>query len=159
MSTPELEGGIMAGCTILLLVFTMAMEVILWASQWFVGGEKINPELWLPPIRAYMDYMTSLTTTKACTRWLLKKLQENIELARMKIKPNKYRSISLIKGRLSNHSFYWGRTHSQWSWRNQLKVWDAGMMRPSWRHNEWNRLSRTPVVALRELTRLCFPAD
>ena len=28
-----------------------------------------------------MDNLTTLTTTKACTVWLLRKLQENIELA------------------------------------------------------------------------------
>ncbi|XP_029942924.1 NLR family CARD domain-containing protein 3-like, partial [Salarias fasciatus] len=46
--------------------------------------------------------------TKACTAWLLGKLQNNIELARMKIKPRKSRSISIIKGKLSDHRFHIG---------------------------------------------------
>lgn len=36
------------------------------------------------------------------------KLQENIEMAWMKIKPSKSRSISIIKGKLSDQCFYIG---------------------------------------------------
>ena len=53
-----------------------------------------------------MDDMTILTTTKACARRMLNKLQENIQWARMEIKPSKSRSISIIKGKLSEHRFY-----------------------------------------------------
>ncbi len=74
----RVEIGIMAGCTISPLAFTMAMEVIIRASRWVVGGQKLKSGLRLPPIRAYMDDMTILTTTKACARRLLNKLQENI---------------------------------------------------------------------------------
>ncbi|GAA6095652.1 uncharacterized protein LOC124385259 [Tachysurus ichikawai] len=56
-----------------------------------------------------MDDLTILTTTKVCTVRLLRKLQENIERARMKIKPSKSRSISIIKGKLSDHRFHVGR--------------------------------------------------
>ncbi len=104
----RVEIGIMAGCTISPLAFTMAMEVIIRASRWVVGGQKLKSGLRLPPIRAYMDDMTILTTTKACTRRLLNKLQENIQWARMEIKPSKSRSISIVKGKLSEHRFYVG---------------------------------------------------
>lgn len=72
----RLERGIMAGCTISPLVFTMAMEVIICASRWVVGGLKLKAGLapTPPPIRAYMDDMTILTTTKACANQLLNKL-------------------------------------------------------------------------------------
>ncbi len=95
----------MAGCTISPLAFTMAMEVIIRASRWVVGGERTKNGIRLPPIRAYMDDMTILTTTAACTRRLLGKLQKNIKWARMKIKPNKSRSISIVKGQLKNVKF------------------------------------------------------
>ncbi|KAK0136753.1 Retrovirus-related Pol polyprotein from type-2 retrotransposable element R2DM [Merluccius polli] len=104
----HLEVGIMAGCTISPLAFTMAMEVIIRASRWVVGGEQIRPGLRLPPIRAYMDDMTTLTSTIPCTRRLLRKLQENIEWARMKFKPSKSRSLSVVKGKLSDQRFYIG---------------------------------------------------
>lgn len=77
----RLEIGIVVGCASTLLAFTIAMEVKIQASRWVVGGDQLKPGLWLPPIRAYMDNMTNITTTKACTRQVLRKLQENIELA------------------------------------------------------------------------------
>ncbi|KAJ8016900.1 hypothetical protein DPEC_G00012150 [Dallia pectoralis] len=105
----RVEIGIMAGCTISPLAFTMAMEVIIRASRWVVGGQKLKAGLRLPPIRAYMDDMTILTTTKVCARRLLNKLQENIQWARMEIKPSKSRSISFVKGKLSEQRFYVGK--------------------------------------------------
>ena len=101
----HLEVGIMAGCTISPLAFTMAMEVIIRASRWVVGGERLKSGLRLPPIRAYMDDMTTITTTIACTKRLLEKLQGNIKWARMEIKPSKSRSISIVKGKLTNERF------------------------------------------------------
>ncbi len=102
----HLEIGIMAGCTISPLAFTMAMELIIRASWWVVGGERLKSGLWLPPIRAYMDDMTTITTTNACTKRLLYKLQGNIRWARMEIEPSKSRSISIIKGQIVNERFY-----------------------------------------------------
>ncbi|XP_016090515.1 polycystic kidney disease protein 1-like 2 [Sinocyclocheilus grahami] len=52
-----------------------------------------------------MDDVTTITMTKACTKRLLDKLQENIRWAQMEIKPGKSRSISIIKGRLTNDRF------------------------------------------------------
>ncbi|KAK0147628.1 LINE-1 retrotransposable element ORF2 protein [Merluccius polli] len=40
-SWQPLEVGIMAGCTISPLAFTMAMEIIIRASKWVVGGERL----------------------------------------------------------------------------------------------------------------------
>ena len=98
----------MAGCTISPLAFTMAMEVIIRVSKWVVGGQRLNTSLCLPPLRAYMDDITTLTTTAPCTRRLLGKLEENISWARMKIKPSKSRSISIVKGVLSDLRFFIG---------------------------------------------------
>lgn len=72
----SLEIGIMAGCTISPLAFTMAMEhVVIRGSKWVVGGERLQSRQRLSSIRAYMDNMTTLTTTFACTKRLLEKLQ------------------------------------------------------------------------------------
>lgn len=103
-----LEVGIMAGCTISPLAFTMAMEIIIRASKWVVGGQRVDSGQRLPPLRAYMDDITTLTTTVPCTRRLLGKLEENISWARMKIKPSKSRSISIVKGVLSDLKFFIG---------------------------------------------------
>jgi len=84
LGNTSLDVGIMAGCTICPLAFTMAMEVIIRASRWVVGGERLDSGMRLLPIRAYMDDMTTMTTTVACTNRLLGRLTDNIEWARIK---------------------------------------------------------------------------
>jgi len=59
----------------------------------------------LPPIRANMGDMTTMTTTVACTNRLLGKLTDNIEWARMQFKPSKSRSISIVKGNVDKTFF------------------------------------------------------
>ncbi len=49
------------------------MELIIQASKWVVGGERLQSGQRLPLIRAYMDDMTTLTSTIACTKRLLVK--------------------------------------------------------------------------------------
>ena len=122
-SLATLGVGIMAGCTISPLAFTMAMEVIIRASRWVVGGEQLTPGLRLPPIRAYMDDMTTLTSTIPCTRRLLRKLQENIEWARMKCKQSKSRSLSVVKGKLSDQRFYIGEEPIPTVAEKPIKQW------------------------------------
>ena len=89
----------------LTLAFTMAMEVIIRASRWVMGGEQTKNGIRLPTIGAYMHDMTNLTTTLVCTRRMLGKLQENIKWDRMKIKHSKSQSISIAKGKLKNVKF------------------------------------------------------
>ena len=45
----------MAVCMISPLAFTMAMEIIIRASKWVVGGERRQDGMRFTPIRAYMD--------------------------------------------------------------------------------------------------------
>jgi len=59
----RLEIGIMAGCTISTLSFKMAMEIIIRAFKWVVGGERYQDDMRLTPIRADMDDMMLVTTT------------------------------------------------------------------------------------------------
>jgi len=96
----------MARCTISPLDFTMAMKVLIRASRWVVGGERLASGMLLPPIRAYIDDMTTMTTTVACTIRLLGKLTDNIEWARMQFKPSKSRSISIVKAKVVDTTFF-----------------------------------------------------
>ena len=95
----------MAGCTVRLLAFTMAMEVIIRASLWaglavtmameviirasqWAGGERLQDGTRSPPIQTYMGDTTTLTTTAPCTNRLLAKLNDDLKWARMKVKLN-----------------------------------------------------------------------
>lgn len=57
-------------------------------------------------ICAYMDDMTTLTSTIPSTKHLLQKLHNNIKWAQMKLKPSKFTSISIIRGKLVAQRFY-----------------------------------------------------
>ena len=70
----RLEIGIMAGCMISPLAITTAMEIIIRASKWVVGGERRQDGMRLTPIRAYMDDMTFVTTTVPCMKRILERL-------------------------------------------------------------------------------------
>lgn len=78
-SGQPLEVGIMAGCTISLLAFTMTIEL---NQSLGMGCRKRTATVW--SIQAYMDNITTLTTTVLCTKRLLDKLHQNITWARMK---------------------------------------------------------------------------
>ncbi len=62
--------------------------------------------IFFPPIRAYMDDVTTLTSTIACTKRLLVNLYANITWAHMKLKPSKSRSISIVRGKLVDQRFH-----------------------------------------------------
>ena len=66
---------------------------------WVVGEESLQGGLRLPPIRAFMD-VTTMTSTAPCTRKLLDKLNSHLQWARMKIKPSKSRSFTIVKGKV-----------------------------------------------------------
>ena len=101
----QLEVGIIAGCRISPLAFTVAMEVVIRASKWVVGRERLQGGLRLPPIRVLMDGITTMTSTAPCTGRLLDKLNSNLQWVRMKLKPSTSWSLSIVKGKLVDRRF------------------------------------------------------
>lgn len=61
-------------------------------------GHWINRHQLLPPLQSYMDDITCLLQTAPCMSRLLRRLNELISWARMKLKPGKSRSLSLRNG-------------------------------------------------------------
>ena len=86
---------------------------------------------------------------------MLKKLQENIEWAWMKIKQSKSRSISVVKGKLSEQHFYIREEPIPTVSEKPVKSLDAGMMPTSETGIKWTRLGRTQSAALRASTSPC----
>ena len=73
-------------------------EVILIGGRQVVRGVRSQSGQQLPALRSYMDDVTSLLQTAACTARLLKRFEELLGWARMRIKPTKSRSLSIRKG-------------------------------------------------------------
>ena len=102
----QLEVGIAMGCSISPILFVAAFEVILIGARKMVGGVKLPSGKRLPPVRGYMDDVTTILQTAACTRRLLKRIDELVGWARMKIKPPKSRSLSIRKGLRSDNIIF-----------------------------------------------------
>ena len=100
-----LEIGIMMGCVISPLLFVMAMELILRGAKDICKGEITKEQLVLPPSRAYMDDITILVQSKIGADNLLRRYFSLFTWARMRVKPQKSRSLSLIKGSVRKVKF------------------------------------------------------
>nr|XP_023649650.1 uncharacterized protein LOC111834513 [Paramormyrops kingsleyae]XP_023649659.1 uncharacterized protein LOC111834513 [Paramormyrops kingsleyae] len=94
----QLEKEIAMGCSISSILFTSAFQIILIGGRQMVGGAKPQTGQRLLPIWSYMDDVTTLLQTAACTARLLKRLEESLAWVRMKIKPTKSCSLSIQKG-------------------------------------------------------------
>ncbi|KAL7836380.1 hypothetical protein AOLI_G00276640 [Acnodon oligacanthus] len=79
-------------------LFVAAFEVILIGARQVARGLKTLGGGRLPALRGFMDDITAILQTAPCTARLLKQLDEQIQWARMKIKPSKSRSLSIRKG-------------------------------------------------------------
>ena len=91
-----LEIGIMMGCVISPLLFVLAMELILRGAANTSKGVMKNEHLTLPPSRAFMDDITILVPSQISADGLLQRYYDLFTWARMKAKPKKSRSLSLV---------------------------------------------------------------
>ena len=73
------------GCSISPILFVAAFKIILIGARKMVGGVKLPSGQRLPPVRGYMNDITTILQTEACTTRLLKRIDELVGWARMKI--------------------------------------------------------------------------
>ena len=96
----NLEVGIAMGCTISPILFVMAMEIILKASERYAGPADLGDGCEMHPLKAFMDDTTILCSSEEDTRRMLNRLDELMTWCRMSFKPKKSRSLSLRKGKV-----------------------------------------------------------
>ena len=83
----RLEKGIVAGCTISVILFTAAMNLLVKTAEKECRGPKTKSGIRQPPIRAIMDDLTTTVPSIVGTRWILRGLEDGITWARMVFKP------------------------------------------------------------------------
>ena len=93
-----LDIGIMMGCVISPLLFILAMELILRGAANTSKGVMKNEHLTLPPFRALMHDITILVPSQIAADGLLQRYYDLFTWARMKVKPKKSQSLSLVGG-------------------------------------------------------------
>ncbi|XP_075304756.1 retrovirus-related Pol polyprotein from type-1 retrotransposable element R2 [Odontesthes bonariensis] len=97
----RLEKGIITGCTISVVLFSLAMNMLVKSAEVECRGPLTNSGMRQPPIRAFMDDLTVTTTSVPGCRWILQGLEHLIRWARMNFKPAKSRSLVVKKGKVS----------------------------------------------------------
>ena len=102
----NLEIGIITGCTLSMILFAGAMNLILKSVEKRSRGQTMKTGILQPPSRAFVDDMTLITKSAIEARWTLEELNELILWARMRFKPSKSRSMVLKKGKLDERMKY-----------------------------------------------------
>ena len=96
----RLEKGVVTGCTISIILFVMAINLIIKIAETEGRGPLSRSGIRQPSIRAFMDDMTVMTTRGMSAHWIIRKLDETIEWAGMK--PRKSRSMVIVKGKVES---------------------------------------------------------
>ena len=95
----------MTGCTVSVILFAAAMNLIVKSVERVNRGPQLRSGVRQPPMRIFIDDMTITTKTAIEGRWTLENLEEGLKWARMKVKPEKSRSLVLKKGKLTPFKF------------------------------------------------------
>lgn len=96
----QLEKGIVTGCTVSVILFIAAMNLIMKAGDRETRGPKTKSDIKLPPNRGFMDDLTITTESHIQARWILNPLEDVVTWARMSFKPRKSRILILRKGKV-----------------------------------------------------------
>ena len=99
----RLEVGIAMGCSVSPIIFILAMQLLLKATECKADMVELGGGCQMPPVKAFMDDTTILSSKESSTRKLLSLMDELITWCRMKFKPPKSRSLSLRKGKLDQN--------------------------------------------------------
>lgn len=98
----RLEVGIVTGCTISVILFSAAMNLLVKSAEKLRRGAVLASGIQQIPIRAFMDDLTITAKSVPEGRWILEDLVELTDWARMDFKPEKSRSLVLRKGRIQD---------------------------------------------------------
>ena len=94
------ERGIFAGCTISVVLFVAAFNVILeYVDAGGVARYKMGSGEEIELLRGFMDDVSILTSSVESANVALKRTEKAVSWARMKLKPAKSRSLVVKKGR------------------------------------------------------------
>jgi len=83
----KLEKGIITGCTISVVIFALAINMLVKSAEVQCRGPLTKSGIQQPPITAFMDDVTVTTTSVPGSRQILKGLEEMITWVRMSFKP------------------------------------------------------------------------
>ena len=100
----RVEKGIITGCTLSVVLFAMAMTMLVMSAKSETKGPYTVSGQQQVNARLFMDDITTTTETVVQTRHLLRELGSKLEWGKLKVKPEKCRSLIISKGKLSRRT-------------------------------------------------------
>ncbi|XP_052402932.1 uncharacterized protein LOC127949523 [Carassius gibelio] len=95
--------GIISGCTISVVLFSLAMNMLIKSAEPECKRPKKESALRQSPITEFMDDLTVTTESVPDCWWIVKGLEKLMEWARMHFKPAKSRSMVLRRGKVDDN--------------------------------------------------------
>ena len=152
-----LEIGIMMDCVISPLLFVLAMELILRGAANTSKGVRINENLTLPPSRAFMDDITILVPSKIAADVLIQRYYDFSTWARMKAKPKKSRSLSLVGGSVREIDFKIGGDTTPTVREKPVKSLRRLYSIPLTDHHRGPEVQKIALMELKSIDKTCLP--
>ena len=97
----KLEKGIVTGCTLSVILFSLAMTMLVESAKRETKGPRTESGQQQENARLFMDDITTTTETLVQTKHLLDNLARKLEWGGLEVRPAKCRSLVLIKGEIS----------------------------------------------------------
>src|SRR5580692_300862 len=101
-----LEVGIAMGCSVSPILFVLAMQVLLKATEFEAGEASLGQGVHIPSLKAFMDYIIVIADAVAKAQQVLDRLDSLVSWSWMKFKPSKSRSLSLRKGKVDANAIF-----------------------------------------------------
>ena len=98
----KVEKGIITGCTLSVILFALAMTMLVMSAKEETKGPKTLSGQRQVNASLFMDDIATRTENLVQTKYLLDKLVCNLKWAGLSIKPEKSRSLVIIRGKVSN---------------------------------------------------------
>ena len=97
----KLEKGIVTGCTLSVILFSLAMTMLVASAKNETKGPKTESGQRQENARLFMDDIATTTENLVQTKHLLDNLARKLEGGGLEVRPDKCRSLVLIKGEIS----------------------------------------------------------
>ena len=96
----KVEKGIITGCTLSVVLFSLVMTYVMLSVKRETKGPKLSSGHYQVNSRLLMDDITTTTETIVQTRVLIDKLVEKLDWGGLTAKPEKCRALVIIKGKV-----------------------------------------------------------
>ena len=100
----RVEKGIITGCTLSVVLFTMAMTMLIMSVKQVTKGPTTSTGQRQENCRLFMDDLTTTTETTVQAKHLLEEIAAKLNWAGLTVKPEKCRSLIIWKGEVSKRT-------------------------------------------------------